>query len=232
MTSDPATTTPVRPGSDTTARILAAAEALFAEHGFEAVSMNAIAERAGVSKANIFHHFSSKQTLYIEVLRAACRDSAERLQSLSGDTEPFTARLAAFVRDQLAGMIEHGQIHRLIQRELLNDGERRGRELAEKVFGDNFARFVGILRAGQSRGELRADLDPALLATLFIGANVFFFEAREVLRHLPDVTFAHDPRRYSQMLTDLLLHGILAPPNHAAKSLSHESSGHAGRGEQ
>jgi len=203
----------VTPRTESVARILAAAERLFSESSFEAVSMNDIAAAAGVSKANIFHHFASKQTLYVEVVRGACRDSTERLQNLDADDGPFAQRLGVFAGGMLGNMLEHDQVQRLILRELLTNGEERGRELAEQVFGDNFARLVGILRAAQTRGELRADLDPAMAATLLIGANVFFFEAQQVLRHFPDVDFALEPTRYSQMLTDILLRGILAPTN-------------------
>jgi TetR/AcrR family transcriptional regulator len=199
--------------AESVARILAAAERLFSESGFEAVSMNNIASAAGVSKANIFHHFASKQALYIEVVRGACRDSFDRLQNLDADDGPFVQRLGVFAAGMLRNMLEHDQVHRLILRELLTHGEERGRELAEQVFGDNFARLVSILRAGQIRGELRADLDPAMAATLLIGANVFFFEAQQVLRHFRDVDFAHEPARYSQMLADILLRGILAHPD-------------------
>jgi TetR/AcrR family transcriptional regulator len=199
-----------RSAGDATERILAAAEALFATHGFDAVSMNAIAVRANVSKANIFHHFSSKKALYLAVLRVACRDSTEHLQQLFVETGPLPERLTDFTRKQLDSMFENGAVTRLILRELLKDGERQGRDLAEKVFGDNFAQLVDILRTGQARGELRADMDPAMIATLLIGASVFFFESQDVLRHFPDVKFAHDPQRYSSLLVDILLRGILS----------------------
>jgi TetR/AcrR family transcriptional regulator len=208
---DAATQNPPRPASDAVARILAAAETLFSEHGFEAVSMNSIAERAGVSKANIFHHFSSKQALYVAVVRAACQDSIERLQHLGSEAGPFPERLAQFVRNQLGDMLEREQIHRLIKRELLRDGERQGRELAEQVWGDGFGRFVGILRAAQTRGELRADVDPAMVATMLIAANAFFFDGRDVMRHLPGITFAADPDAYTRMATEIILRGILNP---------------------
>lgn len=201
------------PRTESVTRILAAAGRLFSESDFEAVSMNDIAAAAGVSKANIFHHFASKQALYIEVVRGACQDSFDRLHNLDADDGPFVQRLGVFAASMLRNMLEHDQVHRLILRELLTNGELRGREFAEQVFGDNFARLVSILRAGQTRGELRADLDPAMAATLLIGANVFFFEAQQVLRHFHDVDFAHDPQRYSQMLTDILLRGILAHPD-------------------
>lgn len=200
--ADPAT------GGETVDRILAAAAALFAEGGYDGTSMNAIAVRAGVSKANLFHHFGSKKELYLAVVRTACRD-AERLETLGGEhAGPFPARLTAYATDMLADMLANKQVHRLITRELVTHGEQAGKELAEKVFGCNFARLVAILRAGQARGELRADTDPAMVATLLVGANVFFFLSQDVLRHLPDVNFANDPARYARMVVDLLLTDI------------------------
>ena len=190
-------------------RILAAAEELFAEHGFEAVSINSIAARAGVSKANVFHHFNSKDALYIAVLREACRDSTQNLDHLQHDERPFPERLADFAREHLNHILERQRVTRLIQREVMYNDPGRAQNLAERVFGDKFQRLVEILRDGQARGELRSDVDAAMVATLLIGANVFFFQAQALLRHFPQVTFAADPNRYSREMIDMLLHGIL-----------------------
>jgi TetR/AcrR family transcriptional regulator len=207
---------PTRPTTgrgETVERILATAEKLFAEYGFDAVSMHSIAEQAGVSKANVFHHFTSKNELYIAVLRHACRDASEHLDDLGSDDTPLAERLGKFAHAHLESLLEHSQVTRLSLRELLNDDSRQNQELAEKVYGEKFARFVAILRAGQEAGELRDDIDPAMVATVLIGANVFFFEARDVLRHLPEVKFSELPDRYSAMLADLLLQGIRPPSN-------------------
>ncbi len=205
-----------RAGSESTARILAAAEELFAEHGFEAASINTIAERAGVSKANIFHHFSSKRELYLTVLHNACHKGSERLHNLETHTGTFNERFAAYAVDMLDDMLDHERLHRLMLRELLteNDG-RLAKELAERVVGDKFARLVAVLRGGQGRGELRADFDPAMAAIALIGANLFFLQSRNVFKHLPDVGFAADPGRYSALLADILMRGILIAPNDA-----------------
>jgi TetR/AcrR family transcriptional regulator len=194
---------------DAVDRILAVAEKLFAEQGFDAVSMNAIAESAGVSKANVFHHFTSKNALYISVLHNACRAAVQHLDDLSKDDAPLAERLPQFARAHLENLLEHTQVTRLMLRELLSDNPRQGQELAEKVYGEKFSRFVAILRAGQQAGELRTDIDPAMVATVLLGANVFFFQSRDVLRHFPDVNFIQDPLRYSTMLADILLRGIL-----------------------
>jgi TetR/AcrR family transcriptional regulator len=56
-------------GTEAAQRILAVAERLFGERGFNGVSISHIADAAGVSKANVFHHYSSKLSLYEAVLQ-------------------------------------------------------------------------------------------------------------------------------------------------------------------
>lgn len=209
---------PAAASSDAVERILSVAETLFAQQGFAAVSMNAIAEAAGVCKANVFHHFSSKNDLYVAVLRNACKDSSQHLDDLGSDALPWADRLAQFAQAHLHTILEHAQVTRLSLRELLNDDSRQGQELAEKVYGEKFSRFVAILRAGQAAGALRKDIDPAAVATVLLGANLFFFQARAVLQHFPDVNFTQQPERYSQLLTDILLHGILPAPSKSKKT--------------
>jgi TetR/AcrR family transcriptional regulator len=197
------------PDTSSAERILSAAETLFAEQGFDATSMNDIARLAGVSKANIFHHFNSKNELYLAVFGAACEESRARLEALESSAGSFVERLAHFAGGHLQAILEHDNMARLILRDLLENGEKRGQELAEKVLGPNFAKLVEIIRQGQGRGELRADVDPAMVAVMLIGANVYFFEARAVLRHYPDVDFADNPQCYSAKMLSLLLGGIL-----------------------
>lgn len=198
--------------SDSSERILTVAERLFAEHGYDAVSISAIAEAAGVSKANVFHHFTCKNTLYLAVLRHSCRDAARHLDDLGSDA-PLAARFGQFVAAHLASILDNEQVTRLSLRELLSHDPRQGRDLAEQVYGEKFARFVEILRAGQQSGELRRDVDPAVVAAVLLGANLFFFQAREVLRHFPAFTVSDRPQHYSAMVADILLHGIRPRPD-------------------
>lgn len=55
-------------GEETRARILGAAEECFAQHGYEAAGVAEICERAGVSKGAFYHHFASKQDLFMALL--------------------------------------------------------------------------------------------------------------------------------------------------------------------
>jgi len=202
---------PAASGGETVERILNVAETLFSEQGFDAVSMSAIAEAAGVCKANVFHHFSTKNALYLTVVRRACQDANRHLDDLGSEAAPLPARLARFAQAHLRQVLDHAPVTRLVLRELLSDKPRLDREIAEQVYGEKFARFVAILKAGQDTGALRADIDPAMVATLLVGADVFFFQAREVLRHFPAVRFIDHPEQFSAMLAEILLRGILPP---------------------
>lgn len=196
---------------DTAARILAVAEALFAEHGFDAVSLQAIATRAGVSKANIFHHFASKDALYVATIKHACRNSAALIDEFAGAGD-FAARLTRFLEAHLQHLLAQQPVSRLIARELLKNHPRRVQELARQAFGENFARLVDILRRAQAAGELSAHLEPAALAVFLLGANVFFVQNQHVLRHFPDVEFADDAARYSRQLAATILRGVIPSP--------------------
>jgi len=57
-----------RRGEETRAHILQAAEECFARRGYDATSVADICDLAGVSKGAFYHHFSSKQTLFLELL--------------------------------------------------------------------------------------------------------------------------------------------------------------------
>lgn len=158
----------------------------FAEHGFDAVSINIIAARAGVSKANVFHHFSSKHALYQAVLRNACDATTQQLKHMVAQPGAVAANLTQFAASHLDGILEHDRFARLILREILLDKSREQLDIAQQVFGENFTEPVKILRRGQ---------------------------ARSVFRHFPEVDFADDPARYSRSVVDILLRGILAPPS-------------------
>lgn len=82
------------------ARAIAAAEALFAERGVEAVSMDDVAQRANVGKGTLYRRFGDKAGLGVAVLDArehALQDAILRGRPPLGPGAPPHARLHAFV---------------------------------------------------------------------------------------------------------------------------------------
>lgn len=193
--------------------ILRAAEHLFSDKGFDAASVNEIARKARVSKANVFHHFGCKRDLYLAVLRSACEESSSALfRDVAHTQTDYPERLRSFAHGHLQALLAHQSASWLMLRAVIEEPTADGSALAERVFGDNFERLVTLIREGQHNGFIRCDLDPAALVVLLIGADVFFFQTREVLRHLPAVGFADDPKRFSSTWWDVFWTGVAAQP--------------------
>lgn len=77
-------------------RIVEVAGRMFMEHGFSAVSMDAIAEAAPVSKPTLYHHFQDKKCLFAAVMTERCRDLFSELESSAtgqGDVEMTLKRI-------------------------------------------------------------------------------------------------------------------------------------------
>ncbi len=107
-------------GRSTRDIILDAAEQLFAEKGFEGVSMREIvAETSLKNQASLYHHFRNKRSLYEAVLSRGLDNLAALLP---GAGETGTAEQVAANLDRLLDYLsEHPHLARLIQRAALDD---------------------------------------------------------------------------------------------------------------
>ena len=76
-------------------QIREAAARLFQEQGYGAVSMDAIARAAGVSKATIYAHFADKAELFEELMKAVCREEWVAVTMLDAEPGDLRAELHA-----------------------------------------------------------------------------------------------------------------------------------------
>ena len=112
--------------SATRARLLAAAETLFAERGSHATSVRDLAAKAGVNLAAVCYHFGSKERLLVEALAGQVRPLNERRLAaldavLAGPGKPdLAAILEAFARAMVEEALADGgrgqKLHRLLSR--------------------------------------------------------------------------------------------------------------------
>lgn len=189
--------------------ILDAAEILFADQGFAAVSMSAIAKLANTSKPNIYHHFKDKNDLYLVIMKNAVERSSVLLDELEAATGTFTQRLTDFSAGQLNNILSHQRSTRLILREAFSGNSQRGLEITKLAVGRVFSRLVAMVQQGQQKHEFRSDIDPALAAFMIISANMFFFQASPVMQQIPEAHFVDDAATYSTGVMDVLLNGVL-----------------------
>ncbi len=188
--------------------ILAEARRLFAARGFDGVSISDVATAAAVSKANIFHHFGTKQALYMEVLTSSLNEFGELTDHLQRERAPIEQRLHHFLLAHAAHLQKYPEAAQVVLRELLENRSEITQQLAEQAAGAQFRRLFELVQEAQRAGEIRAEVDPAALVVAMIGAVVFQFQVRSLLRHQPEVEFADDPKRYSRLLAEVFVNGI------------------------
>ena len=126
--------------------ILEAATEAFSRAGFDSVSLTDVANQAKVCKANIFHHFKSKDALYVEVLREACKGHAEFTEALLARSDLSSVdKLRQLIHFDFIDGFSNEQRFQLVIREILNTGCNTGRNLIEPVFLRNFAAVIGLV---------------------------------------------------------------------------------------
>ncbi|MGY6631088.1 MAG: TetR/AcrR family transcriptional regulator [Wenzhouxiangella sp.] len=189
-------------------RLLMAASREFSEVGFASASIASIAARASVGKSTVFHHFASKDALYLAVIQQAALDFGQQLDTvLSLEQDPLKT-LEDFQGRHLEHIDRNAEIARLVLRELLEPGSERAVALVRDVLAANFSRLSSFLAQAAERGMVRKDVDPASAALLMLSANVLFFQARQVLAHLPGFEIAQRPEAWTRGVADIVLNGI------------------------
>jgi AcrR family transcriptional regulator len=134
--------------------ILEAAVDVFAEVGFEALTMEGVALRAGVGKNTLYRRYPNKLELVVSAVRRFTDVGAPPPDtgSTPGDVRAVVDDLVAIVTDTPMG--------RMLP--ILVATRTRVPELDaaySEIVADKRARSAAVVRAGIARGDLRADVD-------------------------------------------------------------------------
>jgi AcrR family transcriptional regulator len=142
-------------GRATRGQLIEVATRLFAEHGYEGTSIEAVLSAAGVSRGALYHHFAGKEALFEAVVSAvSARVTAELTEVISGCADPVDAlRTAALAWIGLAA-------DPVIQRVVLVDapsvlGWDRWRAMDD---GRTLGALRMLLQAVSDSGRLPAEL--------------------------------------------------------------------------
>ncbi len=159
---------PTEPDTPKHQLIVDAATNLFIAHGYGAISMDAIARAAGVSKATLYAHFGSKDQLFATIIREACQTNMA-VQEFLPDEPDIRSALIRLASQVLRFLLEDRAlaIHRVVMAESVRFPElgRAFYEGGPKTFCRVFADWL----AQQAQaGHLKLD-DPARAADQFVG---------------------------------------------------------------
>jgi AcrR family transcriptional regulator len=141
------------PAAERRKAILDAALDEFAEHGFHETSLEGVAERAGISKALIYEHFSSKRDLHDALLGACVHELLERLIEAITTADPPEVRLRAGADAFLAFVEERREPWRL----LVRNPQEAGVDAPVGEVGPGLGHAVAALMHSDFPAEMEAD---------------------------------------------------------------------------
>ena len=149
--------------------VIDAAASLFMAHGYGAVSMDAVARAAGVSKATLYAYFSSKDQLFATIVGEACRERIGLEELLPVDAGDLRQALTAFGARLLRFFLEERPLalYRVVTAE-----STRFRELGRAFYESGpealLRTFSAWLAERAAAGRLALS-DPMMAAEQFVG---------------------------------------------------------------
>ena len=145
-------------------RTITVAVELFYERGYENTSLDAVAERMGVTKPFIYAHFTSKAELLAEICARGIASSLAALDGVLREPGSPTERLAEVGRRFVSAVLDsqrHIAIFVREEKNLLPEDLRRINQMRREFD----RKLVGLLDEGVAAGEFRiADTSMAALA--------------------------------------------------------------------
>jgi AcrR family transcriptional regulator len=148
--------------------IIEAAVELLSDGGVEAMSVEAVAARAGVSRASVYRRYANR----VDLMEAAFHAASARKPpppdtgSARGDLVQVVLRLKSILAESdtggllpamLAAAREHPEV----------------REALERFTSARRSPTIAVIRRGIERGEIRPDVDPELMADMLVGAVIY-----------------------------------------------------------
>jgi TetR/AcrR family transcriptional regulator len=199
--------------------ILDAAEELFAELGYSATRIDAIASAAGYNKSLIYQYFQDKLGLYTEVVKRAEQLGNQMLAELAGDLmsdETATSDPAKFKR-LLEQVID-------ISYRILSENPRYLKiyswEAAEEwktwrkisYPPDDISQFYELALAAKKNGILRKDMDPIMFPIFMMNAVIPFLQSFNRFNDFMDnLKWSMSQERFKEQIVKFVINGVMEP---------------------
>lgn len=183
---------------DTDQRCLAAAEALFADRGFDGTALRDVATAVGITSAAVIHHFGTKERLYGLVLERLVKSLDDYVIETS---ETITLETAVRMFERfLDWSFDHHHFAQLLLRELMENRLRVSR--ARRLYMSSLIKkYVDYIARGQKGCIFRA-FDAELFVFYTLGAITHFSAAAPTIDRMLSNDLGDAVSRFRTTLKD------------------------------
>jgi TetR/AcrR family fatty acid metabolism transcriptional regulator len=149
-------------------RILEAALNLFGRKGFEATTVSAICEAAGVSEATLYEYFESKEQVLFSIAEIYTRREVERFEDLRDYIPDPREKLRVVIQAYLE-FYERNPLYTSVALLTLKANRNFTRSAAYQVVRQASRPIVEAFQEGVEAGTFRSDIDGPLVRNLVLG---------------------------------------------------------------
>lgn len=152
--------------ADNRNRILQAARLLVSEGGWSEAQVSHVASSAEVATGSVYRYFPSKADLFVEVLSMVSQREVDVLQAIADSEDTPYQNLHVAV----STFVERAMRNRRLAYAMIAEPCEREIDAARLVYRHAISQqIMRIVKAGQERGDFRAELDPSIAATVIVG---------------------------------------------------------------
>lgn len=186
---------------DKRSNILASAEELFSELGYEGTSTRQIAKEAGANMSMISYYFGSKEGVFLEVMNIRLENFKAQLTSISEEDIAPMQKLFKVIDRYTHRILSNLTFHKLMARELLLAQRPEMFHKLKDAMSGNLMAIENILNEGIADGTFRP-VDNRMLISTIMGtiSNVATVPCK--IHEFPelDINLSHDREILTQRL--------------------------------
>ena len=147
--------------SETRDKILAVAETLFAERGFDGVSVRDITGEAGVNLSSLTYHFGTKERLFAEMITVKSEPLVKMGRLIVNSAKTPPEKLTALLESYAMHILHDEPVLKVLFSEMVLGGHRLPKSTTETVTLRN-RMFIQVVKQGIKMGYFRkVDLESA-----------------------------------------------------------------------
>jgi AcrR family transcriptional regulator len=194
--------------NDTEAKILKAAERLFAQRGYGGTTTRDLADAAGVAEGTLFRHFESKKAILVQVATNGWVEILTDLLTELSEMGSYKA-IAQVMRRRMLNLPRNANMLRVCFMEA-----QFHPELRDQVQGEVIAKMTDVAEAffetAMERGVYRP-MNPRVVARIFLGMFAISGFSETTLGDEADSPKAM--QELAEGLADIFLNGVLVKPD-------------------
>lgn len=140
--------------------ILTIAAQVIAERGIKGATVRDIGDAAGILSGSLYHHFSSKEQIVLELLMPSIQEQYERSVQIRDMRSSPSDTLAELIRTSIATTAAHPNESVILRNEPRTFAENEVLAPLAEIRRKTLVLWLDVVKRGVKEGEFRREIDP------------------------------------------------------------------------